>query len=133
MKSMKKIYESPKAYVEEFTPNEYVAACYTGHCNISGYVFSDTNGDGVYNPKTDTYKYKNTACNEPYSITGQSSSLPPQNAFIFKEVRRNNNGTPGWLLDDYYVGVGTPTRVWNYKNDHTTTQMDRDPNRPNHS
>lgn len=125
---MKKTYESPKAYVEEFTPNEYVAACYTGHCNISGYVFSDTNGDGQYTPGVDKYKYYNKACNEPYSITGQSSTLPPQNAFVFSRAGLDRvNGEIHW------VGYGKATPVWNYKNDHTTTQMNRDPNRPNHS
>ena len=133
MKSMKKIYESPKAYVEEFTPNEYVAACYTGHCNISGYVFRDTDGDGKYTPGVDKYKYYNEACNEPYSITGQSSTLPPRNAFIFEDRKWSINGTPWNPSDDHWEGVGTPIPVWNYKSDHTTTKMDRDPNRPNHS
>lgn len=133
MKIMKRTYTRPIAHVEEFTPNEYISACYTGHCNISGYVFSDTNGDGKYTPGTDKYKYYNEACGEPYSITGQSSTLPPKNAFIFTNVERNNNGTPWYPYDDYYEGVGTSTPVWNYKSDHTTTTMVRDPKRPNHS
>lgn len=32
---MKKIYERPHAIVQEFSPNEYIAACYTMSCNIS--------------------------------------------------------------------------------------------------
>lgn len=57
---MKRIYESPRAYVEEFTPNEYVAACgdsgkaYYFECNAPrGWLYyykqSDGQIDGVYN------------------------------------------------------------------------------------
>ena len=56
---MKRIYESPKAYVEMFTPNEYVAACgdsgkiYKFVCDAKEgtlyyYSNSDGNIDGVY-------------------------------------------------------------------------------------
>lgn len=54
MKIMKRTYESPKAYVEEFTPNEYVAACgdsgvvYKFKCDagggVYGSVYQETNG-----------------------------------------------------------------------------------------
>ena len=49
---MKKIYESPKAYVEMFTPNEYVAAC-----GDSGKVYKFTcdarEGTLYYYPNSD--------------------------------------------------------------------------------
>lgn len=52
---MKKRYERPSAYIEEFTPNEYVAACgdsgkvYNFQCNAGSYnhygkVYLETNG-----------------------------------------------------------------------------------------
>lgn len=51
---MKRTYESPRAYAEEFTPNEYVAACgdsgtvYKFTCDAgggkSGTVYLETNG-----------------------------------------------------------------------------------------
>lgn len=55
---MKRTYESPRAYVEEFTPNEYVAACgdsgvvYKFKCDAgggaSGNVYVESNGvDGL--------------------------------------------------------------------------------------
>lgn len=55
---MKRTYESPRAYVEEFTPNEYVAACgdsgvvYKFKCDAgggaSGDVYVESNGvDGL--------------------------------------------------------------------------------------
>lgn len=56
---MKRAYESPKAYVEVFTPNEYIAACgdsgktYKFECNAKGgllyyYPKGDGNIDGNY-------------------------------------------------------------------------------------
>lgn len=33
---MKKKYEVPIVYIESFTPNEYVAACYSLYCLVSG-------------------------------------------------------------------------------------------------
>ena len=55
---MKKRYERPSAYIEEFTPNEYVAACgesgkvYNFQCNAGrndryGTVYLETNGKAV--------------------------------------------------------------------------------------
>ena len=52
---MKRRYERPSAYIEEFTPNEYVAACgdsgkvYNFKCNAwrwsqYGGVYKETNG-----------------------------------------------------------------------------------------
>lgn len=52
---MKRRYERPSAYIEEFTPNEYVAACgengkvYNFQCNAGshdyyGKVYLETNG-----------------------------------------------------------------------------------------
>ena len=51
---MKRTYESPRAYVEEFTPNQYVAACgdsgttYLFKCDAgggeSGNVYVESNG-----------------------------------------------------------------------------------------
>ena len=46
---MKRRYERPSAYIEEFTPNEYVAACESGmvykfECNAPA-------GDLYYYPK----------------------------------------------------------------------------------
>ena len=36
---MKRRYERPSAYIEEFTPNEYVAACYSLACH-AGEMYS---------------------------------------------------------------------------------------------
>lgn len=128
----RRVWIRPFTEVQKFEANEYVAACYHGVCNISGHVFTDTNGNGQYDPGVDRYKYYNTACNHEYWIEGQDAKLPKQNAFVFYETKRNDNGTPLWILDDYLEGVGTPVLVWNFDQEHTTTTMDQD-KRPNHS
>lgn len=128
----RKVWRRPLTEVQKFEANEYVAACYHGVCNISGYVFNDTNGNGQYDPGVDRYNYYNTACDHDYWIEGQDAELPKQNAFVFSERKENNNGTPLWPWDDYYVGVGDPVSAWNFDREHTTTQMDLE-ERPNHS
>lgn len=122
---MKKAWREPKILVQQFTPNEYVAACYHGVCNISGYVFNDSNGNGQYDPGKDTYNYKNTACNHDYWIEGQDAKLPAKNAFVFKDIKYG-------LSSGHLEGVGDPVPAWNFDQTHTTTTMDLE-NRPNHS
>lgn len=81
---MKKIYESPKAYVEMFTPNEYVAACgdsgkvYKFVCDAKKgtlYYYSNSDGTidgnytgsgkaiklGSYNPCGETHEASSTS------------------------------------------------------------------------
>lgn len=128
----RKVWRRPLTKVQKFEANEYVAACYHGVCNISGYVFNDTNGDGQYDPGVDRYNYYNTACNHDYWIEGQEAELPNKNAFVFQD--REWVSDPQWWdwLHGYYVGVGDPTPAWNFDQVHTTTQMDLE-ERPNHS
>lgn len=45
---MKKTYVIPKMECEEFTPNEYVAACYSLYCEVSGEALQYT-GDVWFN------------------------------------------------------------------------------------
>lgn len=51
---MKKKWEEPRIMVQQFVPNEYVAACYrircrTPHGNASyKYIYDDTNDNGVW-------------------------------------------------------------------------------------
>lgn len=127
-----RVWRRPLTKVQKFEANEYVAACYHGVCNISGYVFNDTNGNGQYDPGVDRYNYYNTACDHEYWIEGQEAKLPDQNAFVFSSRQYNDNGTPLWIFDDYWEGVGDPTPAWNFDQVHTTTQMDLE-ERPNHS
>jgi len=86
---------------EVFEANEYIAACYTGVCDISGEVFLDSNGNGVYDRGIDSRKYYNEACGQQYSITGQDSVMP---------------ATPVWNFDDYHV---TTTLTQNERPNHS--------------
>ena len=82
---------------EVFEANEYIAACYTGVCDISGEVFLDSN----------------EACGQQYSITGQDSVMPAKNAFV---VDWFGNATPVWNFDDYHV---TTTLTQNERPNHS--------------
>ena len=102
---MKKSYESPKAYVEEFTPNEYVAACYKIKCTTPNnnasfnYLFDDSNGNGRWD-SSDRLLYSNsgwfggfTGCNKWHKGVIQDSA-PKENGFVTR---------------DRYPGVGHPS------------------------
>ena len=124
---MKMRWEEPRIEVQRFMPNEYVAACYYGKCNIDGEVFMDTNHNGQYDVEEDKYKYTNEACGHYFSVTGQDSPKPQANAFV---VKRHWQGGPifgGWVVD-------SATPVYNFDNVHVST-MDsiHTHERPNHS
>ena len=126
---MKKAYVKPSMESEAFVPNEYITAChndvsYVGVCDISGYVFNDTNGNGVYDAGIDKYEYKNSACDRKY----ESSVQPHVNAFVFSDIKWVQEGR--W--SGHYEGVGTPTGVfhyqsfdwWNGRDNHVTANID---------
>lgn len=122
---MKRIYESPKAYVEMFTPNEYVAACgdsgkvYKFTCDAPGgplyyYPKSDSNIDGIY---TGSQRNKELlGLNyHPCEITHEASST---DSFYDGFVDYNWNGR-------YDSGEGVI--VWrgpNGNNGHATKNLD---------
>ena len=71
-------YESPKMYVENFVPNEYVAACYTLACEV---------GNGVYPPQGyqwDRAEYGSVS----HSPTGETGTCadPLANRIITSEI-----------------------------------------------
>lgn len=124
----KKVYEKPMLISEAFISNEYVAACqnpssYVGYCDISGPVYLDTNGNGIFDPGGDNgdsvwREYTNTACGEKY----ESTIKPKINAFVvsgFKAI---------WESDPYPRVVGytwdSAIPVFNYKNVHVTQHID---------
>lgn len=80
---MKKRYERPSAYIEEFTPNEYVAACgdhgkvYKFECNAGDQnkkynVYYFDNGEKIYLTKYENgnYYYPCKATHEAEEDTG---------------------------------------------------------------
>lgn len=121
---MKRIYESPKAYVEMFTPNEYVAACgdsgkvYKFKCDagggVSGSVYLETNKQPGLQKGEDDYLSSYYACGTTHEA----------------------NSTDGFL-DGYYVVKNywtqeetvTPVIVWRGSkgnNTHCTTNLNMD-------
>lgn len=129
---MKMRWEEPRIEVQKFMPNEYVAACYYGNCNINGQVFMDSNHNDQYDVDVDEYKYTNEACGHYFSVTGQDSPKPQANAFV---VDRE------WVTDWWgpiptggHWEVRSATPVYNFDNVHVST-MDsiHTHKRPNHS
>ena len=125
---MKMRWEEPRVEVQKFIPNEYVAACYYGNCNISGEVYMDTNHNGQYDEGIDRYKYTNDACGHNFSVTGQDSPQPRANAFVVEKE---------WVWDGLFQGhyeVRSATPVYNFDDVHVST-MDsiHTHERPNHS
>ena len=124
---MKMKWEEPRIEVQKFIPNEYVAACYYGNCNISGEVYMDSNNNGQYDEGIDQYKYRNTACQHDFSVTGQDSPEPKANAFVVGKH---------WIWTGFGKGhwEESVTPVYNFDNVHVAT-MDsiRTHERPNHS
>lgn len=125
-----KNYVKPMMESEVFAANEYISACYSGNCNISGEVYMDTNGNGIYDKGIDQYKYYNSACREEFVVTGQSSPEPKANAFVVG--RHWVWDVQGWFDWGHWEEETTP--VYIFDDVHVAT-MDsiRTHERPNHS
>ena len=120
---MKRIYESPKAYVEMFTPNEYVAACgdsgkvYKFVCDaprgtLYYYRYSDGTIDGNYTGWRGAHELGSY---HPCRKTHEASST---SGFYDGFVDYNNNGRHD---------AGEGVIVWrgeNGRNGHATTELD---------
>lgn len=138
--TMRKEYVKPMMAGEEFVANEYVAACWYGNCNISGNVYADTNGNGVYDAGVDKFSYTNTACysSAQFAIQGVDNGYDQQsdflNAFVVKTEWVKVKDNPGHMYDEYEQ-VTTATPVYNYNKHHVSTldAIVKDTKRPNHS
>lgn len=117
---MKRRYERPSAYIEEFTPNEYVAACgdenkvYKFTCDAggehSGSVWLETNGKPglqIWDGKnSDTYLSGYHACG------------------ITHEAKTTDDFLDGYYVQDFKV---QEVKVWRGSkgdNTHCTTNLD---------
>ena len=126
---MKKAFEMPKIVVEQFVPNEYVAACgdsgttYLFTCDAGGgtpgEVYVESNGEpGFQEPvydqllfwvqiSGDTHLSSYKACNRKHEASSNSE-----------------------FLDGYYIATGSneviPVIIWTEggTNTHCTTQLD---------
>ena len=126
---MKRVYESPRAYVEMFTPNEYVAACgdsgkvYYFECNAgksrndynvylndgTPYVTSGKDSGGC---KHDYYSYH--PCGKTHTANSDSGFLK---GYMYKQDWRGENS-----------GNKIDVIIWteNYTNAHCTTNLNMD-------
>lgn len=128
-----RVWRRPLTMVQKFEPNEYVAACAYGVCNMDGYVFHDYNGNGRIDDGDD-YIYSNDACDSPFVVQGVESTVPKNNVLVFGSDQLEW----GWFWGIPYVegvkesekGNGTPAFHWE---DHVTTKWNENPERPNHS
>lgn len=126
--NMKRRYERPSAYIEEFTPNEYVAAC--GDSGITYNFRCNAGTKKKYSP----YHYKVTDANgnlitKSYEPCGETHQASSENEFIIGYI--DDKDTPGvdehikvyiwrpWENDPY-----RPGKKW--QNTHCTLDLDKD-------
>lgn len=129
---MKKSYESPKAYVEEFTPNEYVAACgesgttYKFTCDAgggeSGTVYLETNGqEGLQTGRGgDQYLSGYHACGTTHEAESTDDFL--KGYFVTEKY-------VGWWPMGHYETKTENVIVWRgpqNNNTHCTTKLNMD-------
>lgn len=119
---MRKRYERPSAYIEEFTPNEYVAAC-----GESGIVYKFQCNAGEENKKYNVYYYnkqghKTYLTNERWIF--RNNYHPCGETHEAKE----NTGFISGFIDDQSTGEEekTPVVIWtdNGTNVHCTRNLD---------
>ncbi len=117
---MKRTYESPRAYVEEFTPNEYVAACQDGPTQ---YLFKCDAGGGRHGGLYDSnWKLISNSSNS-YSACGETHLANTEDEFIrgyFDPDRNHRNG------NEQEVYIWIEQRPWwqGGTNRHATTDLD---------
>ena len=146
---MKKRYEKPMAYVEEFTPNQYVAACITGVIQCAYPGNGETNGRtdkfGDYNGKKSGWYRDNDGM--LHGLCGYDAEIS-FNADTGSGYEYNNGkiqkNRPIYNIKNYKAAVGTYTNVtWNSDDgdNHSGTYShigrlvitNIDNNHPNHS
>lgn len=133
--NMKKRYERPMMACEEFTPNEYVATCVDGHCDITSseiYHWNDKNGNNVYDAGEKgslawtwwliPMPLVNTACDSSdvtKRVSGDVKDVVPvvcENATLVQADGTVVTGTiPGWVFRGQTPGGGTSTHVSSVK------------------
>ena len=130
MKIMKRTYESPRAYVEEFTPNEYVAAC-----GDSGVVYNFECNAGQADHEYAVYTYNNRGRKEylrigsgwnSHTINGYDYYYHPCKATHSAES--NSGFLTGYYMDDMstWNDDKIPVTVWtdHGQDVHCTTKLD---------
>lgn len=124
---MKKVYQHPQVVIEEFAPNEYVAACgesgtvYKFKCNAGD---SGKRYNVYYNDGTEDSHTRGTAYYHPCNTTHEAES--------------NSGFKEGYMIETYYTGIlfpqehekgdRIPVIIWtnNGTNVHCTTDLKMD-------
>ena len=155
-KFMKRTYETPVAYVEEFMPNEYVSACVTGtiQCAIPGrsaYAVNDgtssrTNNWQLYNSWNWDWPGDHlSADGMPHGICGEATSITFSDSDGSGSGYEMNHGVldtsrPIYNIRGYNLATGTYNVYWQsnngseeYNHYGTLTISNIDNSRPNHS
>lgn len=138
MKIMKRTYRSPKVYVEEFTPNEYVAAC--GDSGVV-YKFKCDAGDGVYGSvyeETNGIPGLQTGRRGDTELAGYSSDGWLGESGFYACNKTHEAESSNAFVNGYYCAKGDtknpvsvivwkePSGWWQPDNIHCTTNLDKD-------
>jgi len=125
---MKRRYERPSAYIEEFTPNEYVAACgdsgtiYKFQCTAGGGKKGDlTDAAGRTNYTEGRYSYYH-ACNAVHEASSDDTFV--KGRYYPNGGKDNLNGS----YQEVYIWFEPINDWWGNKtyDIHATTDLDRD-------
>lgn len=137
MKIMKRTYRSPKVYVEEFTPNEYVAAC--GDSGVV-YKFKCDAGSGVYGSvyeETNGIPGLQTGRRGDTELAGYSDGWLGESGF-YACNKTHEAESSNAFVNGYYCAKGDtknpvsvivwkePREWWQPDNIHCTTNLDKD-------
>ena len=137
MKIMKRTYRSPKVYVEEFTPNEYVAAC--GDSGVV-YKFKCDAGGGVYGSvyeETNGIPGLQTGRRGDTELAGYSDGWLGESGF-YACNKTHEAESSNAFVNGYYCAKGhtknpvsvivwkEPRGWWQPDNIHCTTNLDKD-------
>ena len=119
---MKRTYESPRAYVEEFTPNEYVAAC--GDTEYGNYLFEcNAPGGALYYYTTSWWGGEKAEYIGSYTPCSKKHEASRESEFPGGFVDYNGNGRED---DGEAVVVWIERGPWGgIRNAHATTNLDR--------
>lgn len=95
----KKTYSKPTLSSEQFTPQEFVAACehpefWSAQCcqyADRGYVFFDYNNDGIIEEEDLHTEGEHGGCHQEHTFIWETDGAPGYNAWVLKQSTINAN------------------------------------------
>ena len=113
MVEMKKVWSRPLTVVQNFEANEYVAACYSGTCNITCgpyYSWNDKDGDGQVdydlnplNPSNEVNLW------EPVAMSNKACDAEFNGAGSITPVAYYDEAQNKWCSAWYFKGITPQT------------------------